>query len=72
MINGVDMTNQDYSDWKCSTCEIALESKKTVFEYMKRSFSHEVLCCPNCGKVFIPKALAEGRMAEVEKLLEEK
>ena len=66
------MTEQNYCNWKCATCDKALVPKKTVFEYMKRNFAHEVLCCPECGKVFIPKELAEGRMAEVEKLLEEK
>ena len=66
------MTDNNHSNWKCATCDKALKPKKVVFEYMNRSFSHEVLCCPKCGKVFIPKDLAEGRMAEVEKLLEEK
>jgi hypothetical protein len=46
--------------------------RKTVFSYLGMSFSHEVMCCPKCGKVFIPKELAKGRMAEVEKAMEEK
>jgi hypothetical protein len=28
--------------------------------------------CPRCGLVFIPEELALGKMAEVEKLLEDK
>ena len=28
--------------------------------------------CPNCGKVYISKDLAEGRMCEVEQTLEDK
>ena len=47
-------------------------TKAVVFEYMNRSFSHEVPVCPKCGKVYISEALAEGRMAEVEAALEDK
>ena len=40
--------------------------------YMERTVSHEVPVSPKCGKVFITRALAEGRMAEVEEQLEDK
>ncbi len=50
----------------------ALKLKNTIFEYLGRSFRHEVFGCPDCGKVYIPQALAEGRMAEVETALEDK
>jgi len=64
-----------YSDnraWKCGTCKEALVLKKSLFSYMGRDVTHEVNQCPKCGKVFIPKDLAEGRMAEVEEQLEDK
>ena len=57
---------------KCVRCNMSLVLKKTTFDYMGRSFTHEVPCCPKCGKVFIPPELAEGRMAEVEEQLEDK
>ena len=57
---------------KCARCDVNLTLKKTVFDYMGRSFTHEVPCCPECGRVFIPPELAEGRMAEVEEQLEDK
>jgi len=57
---------------KCARCDVNLVPKKTVFDYMGRSFTHEVPCCPTCGKVLIPPELAEGRMAEVEEQLEDK
>ena len=57
---------------KCARCNEPLKMKKTVFEYMGRSFSHEVPCCPICGMVFIPPELAEGKMAQVEEQLEDK
>jgi hypothetical protein len=58
--------------WKCGKCDRELVMKKTVLAYLGHSVSHEVPTCSKCGKVFIPKELAEGRMAEVEQLLEDK
>ena len=64
-----------YSDdrtWICGKCKVPLATKKAVFSYLDHDVSHEVSRCPKCGKVFIPQALAEGKMAEVEQQLEEK
>ncbi len=58
--------------WKCASCGLPLKEKKIVFNYMGRSFGHEVPACPKCGRVFISKELAKGRMAEVEMLMEDK
>ena len=57
---------------KCAKCGVPLELRKTNFNYMGRTFGHEVPCCPKCGKVYISRELAEGKMAEVEVLLEDK
>ena len=57
---------------KCAKCGVRLAPKKIVFNYMGRSFTHEVPCCPKCGRVFISRELAEGKMAEVEEQLEDK
>ena len=62
----------DERQWKCAGCDEPLKLKKTVFSYMGRTFTHDVNCCPKCGKVFIPPELAEGKMAEVEEQLEDK
>jgi ribosomal protein S27AE len=58
--------------WKCGKCGIDLVTKKTQLNYLGRSFSHEVKRCPKCGNVFIPRELAEGKMAEVEQQMEDK
>ena len=42
------------------------------FSYLGKQFEHEVDRCPECGQVYIPEELAKGRMAEVEKILEDK
>ena len=59
-------------DMVCAKCDAALVPKKTVFEYMSMSFTYDILCCPVCGMAFIPEELAEGKMAEVERLIEDK
>jgi predicted RNA-binding Zn-ribbon protein involved in translation (DUF1610 family) len=58
--------------WKCGKCGAELVLKKTVLKYLGHTVSHEVPACPKCGKVYIPQELAEGRMCEVEQLLEDK
>ena len=57
---------------KCARCGVELVIRKTTFSYMGRTFGHEVPVCPQCGKVYISRDLAEGKMAEVEILLEDK
>lgn len=56
----------------CVRCQKPLEPKQTFFRYLGHSFHTDVLCCPQCGEVYIPKELAQGRMAQVEKQLEDK
>lgn len=58
--------------WLCRKCRVELEPRNTVFEYLGHTMSHEVLRCPCCGKVLIPGDLAEGRIAELETVLEDK
>jgi uncharacterized protein with PIN domain len=56
----------------CNKCRVPLEPIEVTFNYLERQFRHKVLRCPKCGQVYIPEELAKGRMAEVEKVLEEK
>jgi rubrerythrin len=58
--------------WICAKCGIAPTLRNTVFSYMGMTFAHEVLRCPVCGMVFIPRELADGKMAEVEQMMEDK
>ena len=60
------------NNWICRKCGEELQTKKTLFEYLEHNFSEDLPRCPKCGKVFISRELAEGRMAEVEVLLEDK
>ncbi|MCI8992152.1 MAG: DNA-binding protein [Eubacterium sp.] len=58
--------------WICRNCRCELEQRKTVFDYLSLTFSEELLRCPKCGRVLIPRELAIGKMVEVEAQLEEK
>ena len=58
--------------WKCRKCGCELQKKKVVFDYLSLTFSENLMRCPKCGRVLIPKELADGKMVEVEQLLEEK
>jgi ribosomal protein S27AE len=66
------VANAEERIWKCGNCNQELVAKKTVFSYLGHTVAHEVRACPKCGKVFIPKELAEGKMAEIEEQLEDK
>lgn len=51
---------------------MALEPRKTHFQYLGHAFHTDILRCPKCGEVYIPESLVNKRMAEVEMLLEDK
>ena len=56
----------------CSKCRCGLELIDMHITYLERHFTHKVPRCPKCGQVFISEELAEGKMAQLEKSLEEK
>jgi ribosomal protein S27AE len=58
--------------WKCGKCSRELVLKKTVLTYLGHTVSHEIPACPKCGKVYICEELAEGKMSELEQVLEDK
>jgi len=60
------------STWMCGSCNIPLEIAKVDVGYLGNAFPVDLLKCPNCGLVFIPEDLALGKMADVEKQLEDK
>lgn len=58
--------------WSCTKCSLPLETAKVAISYLGNEFPVDLLKCPGCGLVLIPEDLALGKMAEVEKLLEDK
>ncbi|WP_346664519.1 DVU_1557 family redox protein [uncultured Mailhella sp.] len=62
----------DDGDWVCAKCHVPLEQIKVQALYMHSAFDVILPRCPSCGLTLIPQSLAEGKMAEVEALLEDK
>ncbi|MCB8983422.1 MAG: hypothetical protein H6659_06345 [Ardenticatenaceae bacterium] len=62
----------DAANWVCARCQVPLVTKKVDVSYLGSSFPVDMPVCPQCGQVFVPEALALGKMAEVEKTLEDK
>ncbi|HNR14232.1 MAG TPA: hypothetical protein PLG17_00095 [Thermodesulfobacteriota bacterium] len=58
--------------WWCTRCSVPLEVGKVNISYLGSMFPVDLLRCPSCGQVFIPEDMAIGKMAEVEKILEDK
>jgi phage FluMu protein Com len=70
-VDGIESDN-NHKNWRCAKCGEGLVLGSTVFSYLGMTFSHEVLRCAKCRKVFIPRELANGKMAEVEMMMEDK
>lgn len=45
---------------------------EATFEYLTRSFRHKVPRCPECGQVSLPEELVNGKISDVEAMIEEK
>lgn len=61
-----------YEGWVCADCNEPMLLGKVDVSYLGNSFPVDLLKCPKCGLVLIPEELALGKMAEVEKALEDK
>ena len=57
---------------QCLKCDMPLQMGKVNIAYLGSMFPVDLLQCPQCGQGFIPEDLALGKMAEVEKILEDK
>jgi Zn-finger nucleic acid-binding protein len=60
------------SNWLCAGCGIALQPGKVTVSYLNNAYPVELLRCPRCGLTWVPEDLALGKMAKVEKILEDK
>ena len=60
------------TEWMCVKCGLPLESAQVKVAYLGNAYPVKLLKCPKCGLVLVPEELALGKMAEVEKTLEDK
>ncbi len=63
---------QEAAEWSCGSCGVSLEPIETEVSYMGAKYPVKLPRCPRCGLVFIPERLALGKMAEIERILEDK
>jgi predicted RNA-binding Zn-ribbon protein involved in translation (DUF1610 family) len=58
--------------WMCAHCGCALVVRSVNVTYLGSGYPVDLLQCPQCGIALVPEDLALGKMAEVEKILEDK
>jgi len=58
--------------WSCAGCGRELEIVKVGFSYLKGNFEVELPACTGCGQVLVSEELANGKMADAERILEDK
>ncbi len=58
--------------WKCFRCGQQLVVGPVLAKYMGNNITAQLPQCPSCYMVLISEELAIGKVAEVEKLLEDK
>lgn len=59
-------------EWICAICKVPLVTNKVTVTYLENAFPVDLQCCPKCGIALVPEELAMGRIAQVEKTLEDK
>jgi ribosomal protein S27AE len=58
--------------WICGKCGRGLKPQKVQVQYLGSLFSMDLPKCPGCGMVLVLEETALGKMAEAEKVLEDK
>lgn len=58
--------------WRCDRCQCDMVVGPVAVAYMNNRFTTDLAYCPTCQTVMITEALATGKMAEVEQILEDK
>ncbi len=67
-----DVPSVSAENWLCGLCGEPLQNLPVEITYMGSSFQIELPRCHKCGFTYIPPELAEGKMLEVERILEDK
>jgi hypothetical protein len=63
---------EEAQSWRCDACGGELEVVKVGFTYMKGNFEVDLPACKGCGLVLVSEELATGKMADAERILEDK
>jgi ribosomal protein S27AE len=65
-------TGSRESRWLCGKCKEPLVEDSVQVKYLGNAFSLKMLVCPKCGSVMVSQEMAINKMAEAEKILEDK
>ncbi len=71
-MNNVPTYTPDQGQWFCDKCKCPLEQQNIQAFYLGSAFAASLPMCPQCKLTLVPKTLAEGKMLEVERMLEDK
>jgi len=63
---------EEAKSWSCAVCGGELGVVKVGFTYMKGNFEVDLPACKGCGLVLVSEELATGKMADAERILEDK
>ncbi len=66
------LTQVHEGDIQCASCNQTLTPYKNHVAYLGSRFDVVLPQCSQCGNIFISRELTRGKMAEVEKILEDK
>lgn len=66
------MTDMDTGQLICDKCRVNLEPDKIILSYMGFQFTVDIPKCPVCGLVYLSEELVKGKVADLEKSLEDK
>ena len=64
--------NPEDLKWKCFKCGQALVPGPALVDYLGNDIKAELPQCPTCHRVLISEELCQGKVAEVEAILENK
>lgn len=56
----------------CDRCNVHLEEAEIKFTYLDKTFRYKVPRCPVCGQASLNEELVNGKMKQVEEMIEEK
>lgn len=66
------MAEETTPELVCVKCGLTLVVGKVTVSYLGNSFPVDLMRCPGCGFIYVPEALAAGKMLQVEQALEDK
>lgn len=74
ILHGFNMPakKQQTLDWTCTKCNRKLELATVKLKYMEETFGVDIPACPSCQRIFVSEEDATQRMAQAEKMLEDK